>query len=81
MSSLPEVTSIWESYANHDPKNPPIIELINANRVPVGAIYLNSFNLANVTVALSQTNNSEKYALYYNGILVYFSYYRKLTLK
>ena len=79
MNNQTDIKSIWESYEIQNPKNPPIIELINSERIPVGAIYLNSVKIEDATVALSQTNHKEKYAFYYNGVLIYFTYYRKLT--
>ena len=64
--------------AMQDQEKPPVIELLNADKKPVGAIYFDKFKYRNFVV--SNTNNSEKYYLYVNGIGIYFSYYQKLAL-
>ena len=75
MTEHPIVT-LWHSLA--DQEKPPIIELLNIDKKPVGAIYLDKFRYKNFTV--SETNNSEKYYLYVDGLGVYFSYYQKINL-
>lgn len=75
MTDHPIVT-LWHSLAEQD--NPPIIELLNKDRKPVGAIYLDKFRYKNFTI--SETNNSEKYYLYVDGIGIYFSFYQKINL-
>lgn len=60
-----------------DLENPPIIELLNADNKPVGALYLSKLHYEDFVV--SETNNSEKYYLYVNGVGIYFSYYKKLS--
>ena len=75
MTDHPIVT-LWHSLAEQD--NPPIIELLNKDRKPVGAVYLDKFRYKNFTI--SETNNSEKYYLYVDGIGIYFSFYQKINL-
>lgn len=60
-----------------DQEKPPIIELLNIDRKPVGAIYLDKFKYRNFVI--SETNNSEKYYFYVDGIGIYFSYYQKIA--
>ena len=63
--------------ALQDQENPPIIELLNKDHKPVGAIYLDKFKYKNFII--SETNNSEKYYFYVDGIGIYFSYYQKIN--
>lgn len=70
------LTSLFNTYAELD--NPPILELLNIDNKPVGALYLSDMRYKNFII--SETNNSEKYYLYLNGIGVYFSFYRKINL-
>lgn len=70
------LTTLFNTYA--DQEHPPVIELLNIRKEPVGAIYLNKLRYKNL--AVSETNNSEKYYLYVDGIGIYFSYYQKITL-
>ena len=70
------LTTLFQTYA--DLEKPPVIELLNIRKEPVGAIYLDKFIYKNFTV--SETNNSEKYYLYVDGLGVYFSYYQKINL-
>lgn len=58
-------------------EKPPIIELQDINHKPVGAIYLS--NLKYKVFSVTETNNSEKYFLYLDGIGIYFSFYRKIV--
>ncbi len=60
-----------------DQERPPIIELLNIDRKPVGAIYFDKFKYRNFVI--SETNNSEKYYFYVDGIGIYFSYYQKIN--
>ena len=57
--------------------NPPIIELLNIDNRPVGALYLKELRYKNFIV--SETNNSEKYYLYLDGVGIYFSFYKKIS--
>lgn len=70
------LTTLFNAYA--DQENPPVIELLNIRKEPVGAIYLNKLRYKNLVV--SETNNSEKYYLYVDGLGIYFSYYQKIAL-
>lgn len=69
------LATLFHIYAELD--NPPIIELLNINNNPVGAIYLDRLKYRNFTI--SETNNSEKYYLYLDGIGIYFSFYKKIS--
>jgi hypothetical protein len=70
------LTTLFHSLADQD--KPPVLELLNIKHEPVGAIYLDKIRYKNFVI--SETNNSEKYYLYVDGIGVYFSFYQKLTL-
>jgi hypothetical protein len=70
------LVTLFQTYAELD--KPPVIELLNIDNKPVGALYLN--NLRYKTFAISETNNSEKYYLYIDGVGIYFSFYKKLNL-
>lgn len=69
------LVTLFNAYAELD--SPPILELLNIDNKPVGALYLS--NLKYKTFVVSETNNSEKYYLYMDGIGVYFSFYRKIN--
>ena len=69
------LTTLFHSLA--DQEKPPVLELLDINRKPVGAIYLDKLRYKNFIVA--DTNNSEKYYLYVDGIGIYFSFYQKLA--
>lgn len=69
------LTTLFHAYA--DMENPPILELLNIDRKPVGALYLSKLKYKNFMV--SGTNNSEKYYLYVDGVGVYFSFYQKIN--
>ena len=68
------ITELFSAYAESD--SPPILELQDINHKPVGAIYLGTFKYKNFTV--SETNNTEKYYLYVDGIGIYFSFYKRV---
>ena len=67
---------LFNAYAEQE--KPPVIELLNIDKKTVGAIYFDKFKYKNFVI--SETNNSEKYYLYVDGIGIYFSYYQKLSL-
>lgn len=69
------LTTLFHAYADLD--NPPILELLDINNKPVGALYLNNLKFKNFVV--SETNNSEKYYLYVDGIGIYFSFFKKIS--
>lgn len=68
------LTTLFHAYA--DLEHPPILELLNIDRKPVGALYLADMRHLNFIV--SETNNSEKYYLYINGVGIYFSFFKKI---
>jgi hypothetical protein len=69
------LTTLFHALA--DQEKPPVIQLLNIDRKPVGAIYLDKLRYKNFIV--SETNNSEKYYLYVDGLGVYFSFYQKIS--
>lgn len=70
-----QLTTLFHAMA--DSEIPPIIQLLNKERKPVGAVYLDKVKYKNFIV--SDTNNSEKYYLYIDGVGIYFSFYQKLN--
>lgn len=57
-------------------ENPPVLELLDINKKPVGAIYLSVFSAKKL--AVQPTTNSEKYYLFADGIGIYFSFWRTI---
>ena len=70
------LATLFHTYADLD--NPPVLELLNIQNKPVGALYLSLLRYKNFIV--SETNNSEKYYLYVDGLGIYFSFYQKIDL-
>jgi hypothetical protein len=68
------LTTLFQTYAELD--KPPILELMNIDGKPVGALYLAEMKYKKFIV--SETNNSEKYYLYMDGVGIYFSFYKKI---
>lgn len=68
------LTTLFQTYAELD--NPPILELQNIDGKPVGALYLAEMKYKRFVV--SETNNSEKYYLYMDGVGIYFSFFQKI---
>jgi hypothetical protein len=68
------LTTLFQTYTELD--NPPILELLNIDGKPVGALYLAEMKYKKFLV--SETNNSEKYYLYMDGVGIYFSFYQKI---
>ena len=68
------LVTLFHTYADLD--NPPILELLNIDNKPIGALYLKDLKYKNFII--SETNNSEKYYLYVDGIGIYFSFYNKI---
>lgn len=66
---------LFQTYAELE--HPPVLELLNINKEPVGALYL--ADLKYKKFIISETNNSEKYYLFVDGIGIYFSFYRKIN--
>ena len=69
------LATLFHAYAELD--KPPILELLDINNKPVGALYLTNLRYRNFVI--SETNNTEKYYLYIDGIGIYFSFYRKIN--
>ena len=69
------LTTLFKTYAELD--RPPILELLNIDNKPVGALYLSNLKYRNFVI--SETNNTEKYYLYIDGIGIYFSFYKKIN--
>ena len=70
------LTTLFHTFADQD--HPPVIELLSIDKKPVGAIYFAKLRYKNFVI--SETNNSEKYYLYADGIGIYFSFYQKISL-
>lgn len=70
------LTTLFHTYA--DMEKPPILELLNIDNKPVGALYLSEMKYKRFIV--SETNNSEKYYLYMDGIGIYFSFFKKISV-
>ena len=68
------LTILFQTYAELE--HPPIIELLNIEGKPVGALYLGELKYKKFII--SETNNSERYYLYMDGIGIYFSFYNKI---
>jgi hypothetical protein len=68
------LTILFQTYTELE--HPPIIELLNIDGKPVGALYLSELKYKKFLI--SETNNSEKYYLYMDGIGIYFSFYNKI---
>ena len=69
------LTTLFHAYA--DMEKPPAIELLSIDKKPVGAIYFDKLRYKNFVI--TETNNSEKYYLYVDGLGIYFSFYQKIT--
>ena len=70
------LATLFQTYAELE--NPPVLELRNINNKPVGALYMSK--LKHKYFAISETNNSEKYYLYIDGVGIYFSFFSKINL-
>lgn len=70
------LVTLFQSYAELE--KPPIIELLDINNKPVGALYLSQLRYKNFIV--SETNNTEKYFLVIDGVGIYFSFFKKINL-
>ena len=69
------LVTLFQTYAELD--TPPILELLDINNKTVGALYLDKLKYRNFVI--SETNNSEKYYLYIDGVGIYFSFFRKIN--
>jgi hypothetical protein len=70
------LTTLFLTYV--DLEKPPILELRNIDNKPVGALYMSNLKYKNFVI--SETNNSEKYYLYIDGVGIYFSFFSKISL-
>jgi cytochrome b involved in lipid metabolism len=70
------LVTLFQSYAELE--KPPILELLDINNKPVGALYLSQLRYKNFIV--SETNNTEKYFLVIDGVGIYFSFFKKINL-
>ena len=70
------LTNLFQMYSEQD--NPPTLELLDADHKPVAALFLKSMRFQKLVI--SETNNTEKYFLYVDGVGIYFSYFRKSNL-
>ena len=69
------MTTLFKAWSELD--TPPIIELLNIDKQLVGALYLDKMRYKNFVI--SNTNNSEKYYLFMDGVSIYFSFFQKIT--
>lgn len=69
------LATLFSTYAELD--RPPILELFDIDHKPVGALYMSNLKYKNFII--SETNNSEKYYLYIDGVGVYFSFFSKIN--
>ena len=70
------LTTLFHTYMEQD--HPPILELQNIDGKPIGALYLAELKYKQLVV--TETNNSEKYYLYIDGVGIYFSFFKKISL-
>lgn len=52
-----------------------VIHLLNKDRVPVGAIYLNKVDIEKLCVC--EIDKTEKYMVFNDGLVIMFTYYTK----
>lgn len=71
--SLTQLFTLWMEQPER-----PIIELLDIDQKPVGALYLDKFRDKGRMI-ISETNNRERYYFYCDGIGIYFSFYKKLS--
>lgn len=70
------LVTLFNAYAESE--DPPILELLDINSKPIGALYLGRLKYRDFVI--SETNNTEKYYLYIDGVGIYFSFYKKIKL-
>ena len=68
------LATLFQSMANQE--KPPIVELLSIDGTTVGALYMDALKYKQFVI--SDTNNSEKYYLYIDGVGIYFSFYKKI---
>lgn len=71
--SLTQLFLLWS-----EQEQPPIVELLDINQRPIGALYLNKFRDKS-QIIISETNNQERYYFYCDGVGIYFSFFKKLS--
>lgn len=69
------LVSLFQIYSELE--SPPIIELLDINNKPVGALYLADLRYRRFVI--TETTNTEKYYLYIDGVGIYFSFYKKIN--
>lgn len=70
-----QMTTLFKAWSELE--TPPIIELLNIDKQLVGALYLDKMRYKNFII--SNTNNSEKYYLFMDGVSIYFSFFQKIN--
>ena len=61
-------------------ETPPVIQLLNHDRSPVAALYLNKLNLDKVAILeVDSKILTERYYVFMDGIAIFFTYMRKST--
>ncbi len=70
------LTTLFTLYAEQE--KAPIIELQDINHKPVGALYLDKF-LEKSRPVISETNNTERYYFYCDGVAIFFSFWKKIS--
>lgn len=71
-----QLVTLFKTYTEMD--TPPVLQLFDINNKVVGALYMKNLKYKNMVV--SETNNSEKYYLYVDGVGIYFSFFQKLSI-
>lgn len=75
MNSITELFWHWAM----EPEKGNIIQLLNKDQIPVGAIYLDKIKFNSDNISICETSRtSEKYYLYIDGIAVFFTYYKRV---
>ena len=70
------LTTLFNLYVEQEKS--PIIELQDINHKPVGALYLDRFRDKSDMI-ISETNNTERYYFYCDGVAIFFSFWKKLS--
>jgi len=71
-----DLVTLFHAYS--ELAEPPIIELLDINNKPVGALYLNKFRDKSQMI-VSETNNQERFMFYCDGVAIFFSFWRKFS--
>ena len=72
------LTTLFTLYIEQE--EAPIIELQDINHKPVGALYLKRFRDKS-RFTITETNNTERYYFYGDGVAIFFSFWKKLSSK